>query len=355
MDRHKPLFCQTIVILAACVVGATVNQSLAATPDSALLPTAGDLSFSLDNVYAGSSASSGTLLQEPEEEETISEETTITTYDESDSWDLKGPYYLRSADPLEAGMIDLKFIYGYQTTSDGTDDDNDLAFALEWGMTEDITMYVETGLRLGDGKVEGNADIKAFGFHTRFWREDGWIPAVAMRNEMRIPTGYHSSGVDYEARLLVTKSIVPGTFRAHFNPFLRLVNGENSVEHGGHNRDWWGWGCDDWDDHDCEPDPRHFQWGLAAGVDWRLTEDLVLIADYLHRSSIHRGDRNQHIFEFGADWKLAENHMLAFGSEVGLDGDSQEANWGMKIAYIFSFNAFRLDAPSSVSTSEAEE
>ena len=353
MHRFYGLPCVTIAVLAACVLAASGNQSLATTPDSPLGPAAGDLSFSLHDVYADSTAPGAFLVQEAdeEEEEVISEETTIETYEEVTSWDLKGPYYLRSADPLAPSEMEFKFITGYSTASDGTDDDTEIGLVFEWGMAENIAMYVETGIELGDGDVEGNADIKALGFHTRFWKEDGLLPAVAMRNEMRIPTGHDSSGVDYEARLLVTKSILPGTLRAHFNPFLRLNNGDNELEKEG---DWdcaWDW---DWD-NDCERDPRHFLWGFAAGVDWRLTEDLVLIADYLHRSSIHRGDRNQHIFEFGADWKLAENHMLAFGSEVGLDGDSQEANWGMKIAYIFSFNAFRLDAPSSVSTSEAEE
>ncbi|HUU85927.1 MAG TPA: hypothetical protein VM243_20710 [Phycisphaerae bacterium] len=331
MNRHGRLSGLCAVIAGLGLLTAVASPGLAGAPDEA--------SFSLQNVYAGSTVPSGLLVQDTEEaeEEVISEETTVETYEGGMGWSLEGPYYLRSADPIEPGEMEFKLISGYSTASDGTDDDTGIEFAFEWGMMENVHMYIETGLELGDGSVEGNADIKALGFHTRFWKEDGWIPAVAMRNEMRIPTGYHSDGVDYEGRLLVTKSIVPDTLRAHFNPFLRLNNGDNELEEDEHE------GFIYLGENDGERDPRHFLWGVAAGVDWRVADDLVLVADYVHRSSTHRGDRNQHIFEFGADWKLAENHMLAFGGEATLDADGNEPNFGMKIAYIFSINTFRLD------------
>ena len=189
---------------------------------------------------------------------------------------------------------------------------------LEWGLMENIEFILESEIELGDGGVAGNADITAFGFHTRFWKEDGWLPAVAMPNLIRVPNGSHSSGVDYTARLLVTKSIIPGKFRFHLNPFLKSVNGHN------------------------EADARRFQWGTAVGVDYRCTKDFVIIFDYLHRSSDEDHQRNNHALEFGFDWKLAEHHYVAFGTEVGLDGDGYGTNFGAKISYIFSIGGPHL-------------
>ncbi|MCH7859387.1 MAG: TlpA family protein disulfide reductase [Candidatus Marinimicrobia bacterium] len=53
------------------------------------------------------------------------------------------------------------------------------------------------------------------------------------------------------------------------------------------------------------------------------------------------GARDQHAIELGLDWDIAEHQMLAFGTRLGLDGDSVGDNWGVKVSYIFS-----LDAPS---------
>ncbi|MHC4064814.1 MAG: hypothetical protein ACYSUI_09980 [Planctomycetota bacterium] len=315
MTEKRISFC---AVLCALGVIAFAAAAAAESPDP--------LSFSLNDAYASAGHTAARLtpmqlatLQQPEEE-TVAESTTVTTFDEGDDWDLKGPYFLRSADPVEAGEMDLKFTFGYETSSGGGDDDSELEFELEWGMTEDIELIFGLPIEFGDGGIDGNADI-TLGLHTRFWKEDGLLPAVAMRNLIRVPSGYHSSGVDYTARLLVTKSIVPGRFRAHFNPFLKLVNGDN------------------------EEEARNFQWGAAVGVDYRLSDNLVFVADYLHRSSEEEGHRNNHAMELGLDWRLAEKHYLAFGSEIGLDGDSQGPNWGCKIMYILALNAPRLDAP----------
>jgi len=294
--------------------------------------------FSLDNAVASArpSAAEMTSLQlvglqesgeEEGDEEVVAEKTEVTTFDESESWDLGGPYFLRSADPTEPGEMEFKFTFGYDTASDGTDDDSEFEFEFEWGLTEDIELLFGVPVEFGDGGVDGNADI-TLGFHTRFWKEQDWIPAVAMRNYIRVPSGYQSSGVDYEARLLITKTIIPGRLRGHINPFLKSVNGNN------------------------EEEARHFQWGTAIGVDYRLTDNLVLVGDYIHRSSEEYGNRNNHALEFGADWKLAEHHTVAFGTEVGLDGDDSGMNWGFKVMYIFSLKGPRLDSPSTSATEQ---
>ncbi len=111
----------------------------------------------------------------------------------------------------------------------------------------------------------------------------------------------------------------PETLRPHFNPFLTSVNGNNDEE------------------------ARDFQWGATVGVDYRVDDNLVLVAGYSHRTSEEDNHRNNHAVEFGADWKLAEHHSVAFGTELGLDGDSSGANWEFNISYILSLPAPRLD------------
>lgn len=234
----------------------------------------------------------------------------------SDHWDVSGPVRMRSADPEETGELQIKNIFGYSTSSDGSDDDLEYELELEWGFLPNHHMILELPVEVGDGEVEGNADI-TLGWHWRLWTEQDWIPAFAMRNLVRLPSGVDSDGVDYEFRGLFTKSITPNQLRLQFSPSFKVVNG---------------------DIHDGD---RSFQWEVYAGFDYRLSEAAALNLAYLYGSSESNGASDQHSLELGLDWDIAEHRMLAFGTKLGLDGDSEGDNWGFKVSYIFS-----LDAPS---------
>jgi hypothetical protein len=136
-----------------------------------------------------------------------------------------------------------------------------------------------------------------------------------MRNYLRTPSGYNSSGVDWMAKGLITKTIVPGKMRFHANPWLELVNGNN------------------------EEDARHFQWGIALGADYKLADNLVFIWDYQHANGELDGTRNNHQLEFGLDWAVADKCKLGFSTIVGLDGDDQGPNWGMGVSYILELGS----------------
>lgn len=229
-------------------------------------------------------------------------------------WDIVGPIRLRSADPEPTGELELKNIFDYGTSSDGTDDDIEYKFEVEWGFAPNHELIFEVPVQMGDGGVDGNADIE-LGWHWRLWKEQDLLPAFAVRNYIRVPSGYHSSGVDYELRGLITKSIVPDKFRLHLNPFLKSVNGDNEEDH------------------------RYFQWGVIAGADYRVMDNLVLNVDYVHETSETNGHRNQHTLEVGADWHFAEHQSLGFVTRAGLDGDDDGENWGFAISYIYEFDA----------------
>lgn len=241
------------------------------------------------------------------------EDATSDDRDDDDSLVLSGPYFLRSATPEEVGEAELKFIYGYEKPSHG-EEEHEFEFVFEWGVAEDLEFILELPVTLGEGRVEGNGDITQLGFHIRHWREDGLMPAFATRHLLRIPTGYHSNGVDYLLRGLFTKTLVPGSVHLHFNPFLKSLNGN------------------------LEEDTRRFQWGAAIGFDYRLRDDLILIADYQHVSSEEYGARNQHSLEFGADWEIAEDRMLGFQTAFGIDGDDHGSDFEARISYIIELD-----------------
>lgn len=292
---QQPILRAVSLFGISCFVGTIFSgAAVAGQPGDALATSA----FSLRNVYP--MAATG-LVQ-------TSESTTITTRTSSSGWNLSGPYFLRSADPEPVGEIEVKFIYDYATTSDESDD-HEFELEIEWGISEGLEFIFETGVEIGDGGVDGNGDV-TIGFHTKFWDEDGLLPAFAMRNHGRFPTGYHSDGVDYIGRGLFTWTLVPDKLRLEFNPFLKSINGN------------------------LGDDGRHFQWGAAVGFDYRMSDDLLMTLAYKHETSDAEHHRNNHSVEWGADWRIASNQKLGLAAELGLDGDDSGSNFEFRVSYI---------------------
>lgn len=243
----------------------------------------------------------------------VGEETRTTIREDAESsWGITGPISLRSADPEEPGELEVKNIFGWQTSRNGESDEWEYELELEYGLVENHELILEVPFELGDGRVDGNGDL-TLGWHWRLFKEQDWLPAFAMRNYVRTPTGIGSEGVDYEWRGLFTKTIMPEKCRLHWNPYLKSVNGDN------------------------EPDARHFQWGSLIGMDYRVCENVLFIWDYHYRNGEIEHTRDQHSLELGVDWKIVEHHTIGVATEVGLDGDSQGAALGAKVSYILSF------------------
>lgn len=235
--------------------------------------------------------------------------TTATSMEESE-WLIRGPVFLRSADPEEVGEFEIKNIFGWSTSRDGDDDEFEYELEIEYGLVENHELIFSVPFELGEGQVDGNGDL-TLGWHWRLWQEDGWVPAFAIRNYVRVPSGFQSSGVDYELRGLFTKTLIPDSLRLHFNPFGRSVNGDN-VE-----------------------DARPFRYGAALGVDYRVAPEFLLIADYMYANGEEEGQSDDHSAEFGFDWELGGPHILGFALDVSLDGDSDGDALGAKISYIY--------------------
>jgi hypothetical protein len=108
--------------------------------------------------------------------------------------------------------------------------------------------------------------------------------------------------------------------RLHFNPFITFVNG-----------------------NDDEGD-RNRQCGAALGFDYRVSDDLLFIADYRHTTGESEGNSDQQSVELGMDWEFANDQMLALGTQFEVDGDDEGPDWGVSVSYIIEFAGPRLDS-----------
>lgn len=259
-----------------------------------------------------SSFSLTSLQEQPKPETVTKEKTTVVTRESSGSWEIDGPVFLRSADPEPPGEVIVKNIFGWETTRGGGSDEFEYELEIEWGVVENHELIFALPWQVGDGRIDGNGDLEV-GWHWRLWEEhDGW-PAFAMRNYVVLPTGVDSAYVDYIWRGLFTWTITPGTTRFHLNPLLKVANR-------------------DYDNEDVRP----FQYALAAGIDhWLVSDELLLITDYIYEHGETRGTRDNHTAEVGLDWHFAERQTLGIAAIFGLDGDSNGPSFGANISYMF--------------------
>ncbi|MBI5764816.1 MAG: hypothetical protein HZA51_14970 [Planctomycetes bacterium] len=137
------------------------------------------------------------------------------------------------------------------------------------------------------------------------------MPTLATYAEVRLPTGYESSGLDGTLTGIVAKDIGPGTM--YLNGFVTTANG-NNVE-----------------------DVRHFQWGFRTGYKWRLRDDFALIGDYFHQSSEEDSHANVNALELSSEWHVAEHLTIGPGILIGLDDNEETPNFGAGIRIMYSF------------------
>src|SRR5262249_13059206 len=149
-----------------------------------------------------------------------------------------------------------------------------------------------------------------------------WWPTLTLENYLRVPTGYHSSGVDWTLQGVVAKEAGPGTIV--INAFLKSANGDNNLER----EPWW-----DQLRGESGDDLRHFQWGFRGGYKWRLNDCFALIFDYTNQSSQLTGQRNQNIGEIAAEWRVNDRFTIGPGIMFGLDGCETTPRFGAGILF----------------------
>ena len=231
---------------------------------------------------------------------------------EDRAYGIGGPWRLRSADAIKPGQLSIRNEMNWSTGYHDGDDEARYGLTLDYGVAPMHHLTFELPADVGDGAVTGNGDFRV-GWHWQLLKEEDWKPAFALRNYIRVPTGYESHGVDYELRGLFSKSIADHV-RLHFGPFLKVVGGDN-IE-----------------------DVRRFQWGAAIGSDWKVTDTLDLVIDYVHETSEVTGVRNQHSLDAGFIWEVAPHHKIGVNGRAGLDGDGVNGDWGAGVFYTIALD-----------------
>lgn len=245
-----------------------------------------------------------------------SSKTTTTTTESSSEYGFGGLgdfWNVREANSnLKAGQWNFETTWGWSTNSDGSDDDVFGAFALRYGISDDIFAEFQVyPLNLGDGDNQGNGDLGIILFWTPV-RETETMPAFGTYGKMRIPSGDGSSKVDGEWHWIVTKTLMP-KFRMHMEGFIQTANGGRS---------------------DAQDDGRRpFQWGVGPGFDYQIAEKTKAVLNYLNRSSDQIGNQNTNVLEIGIAQGIGENQYVCVGVDIGLDDGAETNNFLVKAQY----------------------
>lgn len=158
----------------------------------------------------------------------------------------------------------------WYTRDVGLKDHVELQQYIKYGITDDLHVALRVSQPLGySGRGVGETELTIF---NTFWRErDDWVPAFAAYATLRIPTGYESSDVDGTYGGIFTKRL-NDQWRVHFEGWVKTacgVQGHKILS----------------EDPYVTPDIRDFQWGVGPGVDFELSENTLIVANYLFKTS----------------------------------------------------------------------
>jgi len=106
---------------------------------------------------------------------------------------------LEDGQPGDPGTLELQLEGGWVTAT-GEHDVFPFLAELQYNgsgseFLENTQFTLGVPVEMGIGGVEGNGDLE-LGWQQRWIEDDGTMPTIATLAEVRIPTGYHSSGVD---------------------------------------------------------------------------------------------------------------------------------------------------------------
>lgn len=221
---------------------------------------------------------------------------------------------IEDGQPGAAGSWEVKFDAGWKTFSGQRDPfllTSQVQYTPEGGhFFRNMKIGVAVPVTMGLGGVDGNGDA-VLEWKQRWVAEEGAMPTLATVIDLRLPTGYQSSGIDGTLTGVIAKDFGPGTMI--FNGFAKTANGDNLDE------------------------LRHFQWGFRAGYKWRISDSFALIGDYLHQSSEEEGHSNVNSLQLSGEYHVNEHMTIGPGISIGLDDNEETPNFGAGVRILFSF------------------
>jgi len=304
------------LITTAVIIGFGLPQSAragepaksAATPPAVQPPTGtGHEPMDLNGESSRAKPASDATAKPPSS--AAPDEDEITEHQSVDSFSS-----LEDGQPGAPGEWEVQIDMGWRTTS-GEHDPFSLNMEIQKTLSgseflNNTQLIVAVPLELGLGGVDGNGDVN-LEWQQRWVKDNGTMPTLSTLTEVRLPTGYHSSGVDGKITGIVAKEAGPGTL--YFNAFAETANGDN-VE-----------------------DLRHFQWGFRGGYKWRINEKFALIGDYVNQSSEEEGHANINALELSGMYKATEHLTIGPGILIGLDHNDETPNFGAGVRLMINF------------------
>jgi len=249
--------------------------------------------------------------------------TTTTTKTVKSGFDLLGgeTFNVTDAPTFTEGAVDLRLSTRYTESAITDDGEVDDAWTLQpevvWGATDRLELFFTVPIKnienLGDA-TEGNYD-SYLGGQYRFTEQEGYMPALALASNVRIPTGTGSNGMDWQLRLVLTNEYDSG-IRSHLNVFGIYADTNN-----------------------LEPaEVRNFQYGAVAGLDGPLCADGAVrwVADWMYRISEIEGGGGQNIGEAGWQWQIDECNKLGMSVQMALDHAEDTSNVGAALTYAYT-------------------
>lgn len=245
-------------------------------------------------------------------------------------------WHFQDAVPAAPGLTDLRFSFGWESgTLNSEGDELVLTPRLIWGFSEGHEVSLAVPIWLGDagnrGDFEdGNYDAKV-GWLFRVMEQEGDGPAVAMAVNLRVPTGDNSENIDGEFRLIATRDYGDNGLRSHCNLFVKHVSGSNNrIESDDRMGRRFGLAGAKSGEND-----RDFQYGVVLGMDGPLCKEGAVrwVFDYMHRSSMTRGENNWNVAAAGWEWTMSEADRLGMSVQVNLDRSTDGADVGAVMTF----------------------
>ena len=241
--------------------------------------------------------------------------TETTTVMSQGGTDLSAPMFVDDAIPVTTGHLDLRVRVDYLTGDDANgDDDLILGTSLYYGVADRTQLSLDVPFNMGDGRDQsggigrfgGNGDV-TIGLLHQFMDQSGGMPAMALQTNVKFRTGYRSSPMDLQFRLLMTNEYDSGV-RSHINLSTATEDGDFS----------------------------RWNWDAVVGADGPLCSDgsVRWVMDFAHQNRELNDGGTSTYAEIGTEWTMDNGHTLGMMAQVGLDGHDETADFGARIMMV---------------------
>ena len=225
------------------------------------------------------------------------------------------PLRLEDAYPIATGELALEAGGGFTLQRRGPNR-GEFPVQLLWGALPNLQLEIGTALLTDPHAVDEQSksgDLR-LGALYNFNQETLWVPALAAKLEVNLPTGVDSSGVDVELKGIVTKSF--DRVSLHLNAAYEFLNGTTRGDRDG-----------------------RYELALGASVPVgapRYTRT-TLLADLFTEQSVRRGEDNVVGVEAGFRHQLTPRLVIDAGLGTEFAGPAERSPLFGRIGASFAF------------------